>query len=58
MNTEELKALAFDLIDNAIKCPYDYTDENREDLLVIGEIYGIVRMCDAICEQEDGGATK
>lgn len=53
MSNEEIKALAYDLIDNAIKCPYDYTDENREDLLVIGEIYGIVRMCDAICEQEE-----
>ena len=53
MSNEEIKALAFDLIDNAIKCPYDYTDENREDLLVIGEVYGIVRMCDAICEREE-----
>jgi len=53
MSNEEIKALAFDLIDNAIKCPYDYTDETREDLLVIGEVYGIVRMCDAICEREE-----
>lgn len=53
MSNEEIKALAYDLINNAIKCPYDYTDENREDLLVIGEVYGIVRMCDAICEKEE-----
>lgn len=53
MTNEEIKALAFDLINNAIKCPYDYTDETREDLLVIGEIYGIIGLCDAICEREE-----
>lgn len=52
MNEQEIKALAYDLIDNVIKCPYDYTDENREDLLVLGEVYGIVRMCNEICEKE------
>ena len=57
MNTEEIKALAYDLIDNAIKYPYDYDYENeeREDLLVLGEIYGIIRMCDAICLKEEQG---
>lgn len=51
MSNEEIKALAYDLIDNVIKCPYDYENEEREDLLVIGEVYGIVRMCDEICEK-------
>lgn len=53
MTNEELKELAYDLIDKAIKSPYDCENEEREDLLVIGEIYGIIRMCDAICEKEE-----
>jgi len=52
MSKEEIKALAFDLIDNAIKCPYDYTDENREDLLTLGAIFGIISAVDAICKKE------
>ena len=52
MNEQEIKALAYDLIDNVIKCPYDYENEEREDLLVLGEIFGIIRMCDEICEKE------
>ena len=52
MSNEEIKALAFDLINNAIKCPYDYENEEREDLLVIGEVYGIIRMCDEICGKD------
>lgn len=55
MSNEEIKALAYDLIDNAIESPYDYGNEEREDLLVLGEIYGIIRMCDAICLKEEQG---
>lgn len=53
MNEQEIKALAYDLIDQLVASPFDYNDENREDLLVIGEVYGIIRMCDAICEKEE-----
>lgn len=52
MSSEEIKALAYDLIDNAIESPYDYGNEEREDLLVLGEVYGIIKMCNKICDKE------
>lgn len=50
MNTEELKALAYDLIDQLVASPFDYNDENREDLLTLGAIFGVISAVDAICK--------
>lgn len=53
MTNEEIKALAYDLIRQGVKNPFDYANEDREDLITLGVIYGIIRMCDAICEKEE-----
>lgn len=52
MSNEEIKALAYDLIRQGVKNPFDYVNEDREDLITLGVIYGIIRMCDEICEKE------
>lgn len=53
MSNEELKALAYDLIDQLVASPFDYNDENREDLLTLGAIFGIISAVDAICKKEE-----
>lgn len=53
MSTEEIKALAFDLIRQGVKNPFDYVNEDREDLITLGVIYGMIRIVDAICEKEE-----
>lgn len=53
MSTEEIKALAFDLIRQGVKNPFDYVNEDREDLITLGVIYGMIRIVDAICEREE-----
>lgn len=53
MSNEEIKALAFDLIRQGVKNHFDYTDEDREDLITLGMIYGMIRIVDAICEKEE-----
>lgn len=52
MTNEEIKALAFDLIRQGVKNPFDYVNEDREDLITLGVIYGMIRIVDAICEKE------
>ena len=53
MSTEEIKALAYDAIDKLIGSPFDYTDENREDLLTLGAIFGFISAVNEICEKEE-----
>lgn len=51
MTNEEIKALAYDLIKQWVKNSFNYTDEDREDLITLGVIYGMIRIVDAICEK-------
>lgn len=53
MSNEELKALAYDLIRQGVENPFDYVNEDREDLITLGVIYGMIRIVDAICEKEE-----
>lgn len=52
MSTEEIKALAFVLIEMILANPFEY-NENREDTLTLGAIYGVVSAVKAICEKEE-----
>lgn len=52
MDKQEIKALAYDLIDQLVASPFEYNDENREDLLTLGAIFGIISAVNAICEKE------
>ena len=53
MSNEEIKALAYDLIDQLVASPFEYNDENREDLLTLGAIFGIISAVNAICKEEE-----
>ncbi len=50
---KEFKELAYDLIRKIVKNPFDYVNEDREDLITLGAIYGMIRIVDAIYEKED-----
>ena len=47
----EIKVRAYESIEELIASPFDYTDENREDLLTLGAIYGVVQAVKAICKE-------
>lgn len=48
----EIKALAYDAIDELVGSPFDYTDESRDDLLTLGAIYGVISAVNKICKEE------
>ena len=53
MSNEEIKALAYDLINKLVANPFVYNDKKREDLLTLGAIFGVISAVDAICKKEE-----
>lgn len=47
---DAIKCIAYEVISETIGSPYDYIDTSRDDLLTLGEIYGIVKVTNTICE--------
>lgn len=46
-----LKVLAYDLIEKFVANPFEYNDENREDLLTLGAIFGVISAVKTISEE-------